>query len=126
MVVRFRQKVLTDRRIEKELKATIHKMAPYHDWVIQEMEADRDHVHVMLSAPPRQSPAQVVKLIKTWTQKILFEKYPKEVKQRLWGGKFWTRGYYVSTVSDSTTKAEIARYIRNQKKQLKQIGLFDK
>jgi putative transposase len=123
---KYRQKVLTNLEIEKELKATIKKMAPFHDWVIREMETDKDHIHLLLSAPPRYSISKIVKLIKTWTQKRLFEKYPKKVKQYLWGGRFWAQGFYVSTVSDRTTKEEIKKYIKNQKKELKQLGLFNK
>jgi putative transposase len=116
--------VLTNVKIDEELKATIKNMAPYHDWIVAEMESDVDHIHILLSAPPRYSPAEIVKLIKTWTQKQIFKKYPKEVKQYLWGGKFWGQGFYVSTVSDNTTKAEIEKYIKNQRKELKQLGLF--
>jgi len=122
---KYRRKVLTRGDIDKELKDTIKKMAPFHDWEIEEMETDTDHIHIFLSAPPRYSPSRIVKLIKTWTQKRLFEKYPKKVKRYLWGEKFWCRGYYVSTVSDRTTKGEIAKYVRQQKKHQKQIGLFD-
>lgn len=116
--------MLTNVKIDEEVKAVVRKMAPYHDWIVVEMETDKDHIHIMLSSPPRYSPAQIVKLIKTWTQKEIFRKYPKEVKQYLWGGRFWGQGFYVSTVSDNTTKAEIEKYIKNQKKNLKQIGLF--
>lgn len=106
------------------MKEVIKKMAPYHDWLIIELESDRDHIHILLSAPPRYSPSQIAKLVKTWIQKELFRKYPKQVKQYLWGGRFWTQGFYVSTVSDNTTKVEIEKYIKNQKKILKQQGLF--
>jgi len=115
---------VTNLDIDKELKAIIKKMAPFHDWVIREMETDKDHIHILLSAPPRHSPSEIVKLIKTWTQKKLFEKYPKKVKQYLWGGRFWRQGFYVSTVSDRTTEGEIRKYIRKQKAELKQLGLF--
>lgn len=121
---RFRQKVLTNLEIDQELKAIITKMAPFHDWVIKEMETDKDHIHILLSAPPRYSISKIVKLIKTWTQKKLFEKYPKKVKQYLWGGRFWAQGFYVSTASDRTTSEEIKQYIKKQKKELKQLGLF--
>lgn len=121
---RYRQKVLANVDIDKELKAVISNMAPYHDWIIVEMETDKDHAHILLSAPPRYSPSNIVKLIKTWTQKKLFEKYPKQVKQYLWGGRFWATGFYASTVNDRTTKEEIKRYIRNQKQQVDQLKLL--
>ena len=121
---KYRRKVLTDPKIDGELKESIREMAPFHESEIEELETDEDHVHLFLSAPPRYSPSEIVKLIKTWTEKRLFEKYPKQVEQYLWGGRFWCRGFYVSTVSDRTTKEEIKKYVREQKKHWKQMGLF--
>lgn len=116
--------MLTVPEIDKELKETVREMAPFHEWVIEELETDEDHIHLFLSAPPRYSPSEIVKLIKTWTEKRLFEKYPKKVKQYLWGEKFWCRGFYVSTVSDRTAKQEIKQYIKTQRLRLEQLGLF--
>lgn len=121
---KYRREVLTHEGIDKEVKETIKKMAYVHDGQIVEMETDKDHIHLFLSSPPRYSPSVIVRLIKTWTQKRLNKKYPKRVKQYLWGGKFWCRGYYVSTVNDKTTKDEIAKYVRNQKKKEDQLKLF--
>ena len=123
---KYQRKVLTVPEIDQELKETIKTMAPFHDWVIEELETDKDHLHLFLSAPPRYSPSEIVKLVKTWTEKRLFERYPKRVKQYLWGGKFWCRGFYVSTVSDRTTRDEIKRYVRDQRKQEAQMKLFDR
>ncbi len=121
---KYRRKVLTDKDIDEKLKETIKKMSLIHEWIIVEMETDRDYIHIFLSAPPRYSPGEIVKLIKTWTQRRLFEKYPKLMKRYLWGGRFWCRGYYVSTVNDKTTKDEIAKYVRNQKKKERQLKLL--
>jgi putative transposase len=116
--------VLAEADIDQELKESVAKMAPFHDWIIEEMESDQDHFHIFLSAPPRYSPSEIVKLLKTWTQKVLFEKYPKKVKRYLWGGKFWCRGFYVSTVSDRTTSEEIRKYIKEQKDKQEQLKLL--
>lgn len=121
---RYRRKIFQAPEIEKDLKQTIKKMAPFHDWKIEQLETDRDHVHIFLSAPPRYSPSNIVKLIKTWTEKRLYEKYPQKVKQYLWGGRFWCRGFYISTVSDRTTKDEIKKYIKKQKKHHQQTKLL--
>lgn len=120
---KYRRKVLTG-RLETRLKDIVREMAVHHDWIIEESEADRDHIHICLSAPPRYSPSEIVKLIKTWTQKKIFTEF-KEIKQYLWGGKMWCEGYFVSTVHDSTTKEEIKQYIRNQKKIISQLPLLE-
>ena len=121
--IKYRRKVLTQPKIDNRLKAAMVNMSPYHDWEIKELETDEDHVHVLLSAPPRYSVSEIVKLIKTWTQRKIYFEYP-EVNDYLWGGKLWAQGFYVSTISDKTTKEEIKKYIKNQKKKLKQLGLF--
>lgn len=90
------------------------ELAHHHEWLIEALEMDRDHVHVFLSAPPRYAPAQIVKLIKTWTYKHVYRQIPK-IKEYLWGGKMWANGYYVSTISDQSTKEEIRRYVQRQK-----------
>jgi len=72
-------------------------MAKYHDWIIEELETDIDHIHIFLSALPRYSPSQIVKLIKIWTYNHIYDNYP-EIKKYLWGGKMWCEGYYISTV----------------------------
>jgi putative transposase len=121
---KYRRKIFQTPEIEKDLKETIRKMAPFHDWKIEQLETDRNHIHIFLSAPPRYSPSNIVKLIKTWTEKRLCEKYPQKVKQYLWGGRFWCRGFYISTVSDRTTKDEVKRYIKEQKKHHQQTKLL--
>ena len=120
---KYRREVLTG-RVEEKLKETIREIAFMHEWLIEAMEVMPDHVHLFLSAPPRYSPSQIVNITKSWTYKVLYKQY-KEIRQKLWGGSLWCEGYFVSTVNDSTTKDEVRKYIENQKKDLKQLGLWD-
>lgn len=115
--------MLTDARIDERLKEVVLTMAPHHEWIIKELETDQDHLHVLLSAPPRYSPSEIVKLMKTWTQRKIFLEY-RRVREKLWGGKLWAQGFYVSTISDNTTKLEIEKYIKNQKRKDKQLTLL--
>jgi putative transposase len=62
---------------------------------------------------PTYSPAKIVQTIKSITAKKIFEAYP-EVKKDLWGGEFWTRGYYVGTVGEYGDEEIISRYVKNQ------------
>lgn len=84
------------------------------------MEVAEDHVHVFLLAPPRYSPARIVDMMKSISAKKIFAEFPK-VKEKLWGGKFWARGYYVGTSGDAVTSEVIRRYIKyhREAKQLK-------
>lgn len=120
---KYRQKIFKELRIDKQTKEAIQQMAGYHDWMIEELETDIDHLHIFLSAPPRYSPAKIVNLIKSWTYRHIYDQYP-EIKNYLWGGKMWCEGYYISTISDRTTKDEIGRYVRQQKAHSKQLKLF--
>lgn len=115
--------MLTD-KIENRLKEIVKEMAPFHDWIIDEINCDQYHLHTFLSAPPRFSPSEIVRLIKSWTQHKIFKEFPK-IREYLWEGKLWCEGYYVSTVNDRTTADEIKRYIRNQKKELQQLSLLN-
>lgn len=94
---KYRRKIFQEMDIDKAVKETIKQISIYHDWIIEEVETDKDHLHIFLSAPPRYAPAEIVKLIKTWTYTNVYKKYPK-IKEYLWGGKMWCEGYYISTV----------------------------
>jgi REP element-mobilizing transposase RayT len=56
---------------------------------------------------------QIIRTIKSITAHKILETNP-EVKKALWGGKFWTEGYYVGTVGEHGKEKEIAKYIKNQ------------
>lgn len=89
--------MLTQPDIDGRLKTAVRNIAPYHDWIVSEMETDKDHIHILLLAPPRYSPSKVVRLIKSWTQRKIFLEQRK-IRAYLWGGKLWAQGYYVSTI----------------------------
>ena len=120
---KYRRKIFKELAIDKHTKEAIRELAKHHNWTIEELETDINHIHIFLSAPPSYSPAKIVNLIKTWTYHHIYNQHP-EIKQYLWGGKLWCAGYYISTISDRTTKQEIGRYVRQQKAYLKQLKLL--
>ena len=61
----------------------------------------KDHVHILVSAPPTLAPSEIMRRIKGRTSNLLFEKYP-ELKKRYWGQHFWARGYFCATVGEMT------------------------
>lgn len=78
---------------------------------VLEASVQTDHVHLVLSIPPKYSVSSVMGYLKGKLALRVFQNYP-EVKKRLWGGKFWSRGYCVSTVGVDEEK--VRKYVRWQ------------
>jgi len=66
----------------------------------------RDHVHVLVSAPPALSPAQIMRYVKGRTALKLFEEFPM-LKKRFWGRHLWARGYSAVDQRRSVTAGEL-------------------
>ena len=80
-----------------------------------EIGADEDHVHFLVQSVPVKSPKEIVQIIKSITASQIFERHP-EVKEFLWGGKFWTSGYYINTVGLYAGADVIKNYVKEQGK----------
>ena len=78
-----------------------------------EIGADKDHVHFLIQSIPTMSVSKIIKTIKSITAKEIFRHHP-EVKQQLWGGEFWTKGYYVNTVGRHGDENTIQAYVQSQ------------
>ena len=78
-----------------------------------EIGTDNDHVHFLVQSVPTQSPTRIIKMLKSITAREIFRQHP-EVKKQLWGGEFWTDGYYVSTVGKHGNEDTISKYVREQ------------
>ena len=112
--------------IKERVKSVFEEIARNHEFAIDTLEMDKDHVHIFLSFPPRYSIARVVGMLKSISAKVIFKEHP-EVKEELWGGEFWEDGYFVRTVGDKVTAEVIRKYItyhREHEKNPKQLKLF--
>jgi REP element-mobilizing transposase RayT len=58
-----------------------------------EIRVDRDHVHFLFQSVPKYSVVKIVKMLKSITAREIFKKCP-QVKKQLWGGEFWSDGYF--------------------------------
>jgi len=94
-----------------------------------EIGTDEDHVHFLVQSVPTMLPTRMVQTIKSITAKEVFRLHP-EVKKMLWGGQFWTKGFYINTVGHHANEAIIQNYVKNQGRKYQriykdQITLFD-
>ena len=111
-VAKYRRVVFST-AVDKQLKETCLEIAKRYEITFLEIGCDKDHVHFLVQAVPLYSPKRVVQLIKSITAREIFRRCP-EVKKQLWGGEFWTDGYFVSTVGQHSTESVIKQYIQNQ------------
>ena len=111
-VPKYRKMILKG-NLAKRLKEVFAEIAERYEFEIDTMEVKEDHVHLFLSAPPRYSPAGVVQIINSISAKVAYKEFP-EVKKQLWGGEFWSDGYFVRSVGDKVTSEVIRRYIKYQ------------
>jgi len=72
------------------------------------MSVQKDHVHLFVSAPPRYSSASLANILKGISSRMMMGEFPK-LKQHLWLGKLWARGYYVGTAGDKVTAEREAK-----------------
>ncbi len=74
---------------------------------------DKDHVHFFVQVVPTYSVTKVVTMLKSLTARKVFQRCP-QVKKQLWGGEFWSDGYYASTVGQHGNEQMIAKYVKEQ------------
>ncbi len=78
-----------------------------------EIGTDSDHVHFLVQSVSTYNVTKIVRLIKSLTAREIFKRCPN-IKKQLWGGEFWTDGYFASTVSRHGDEGSIAEYVKNQ------------
>ena len=78
-----------------------------------EIGTDKDHVHFLLQSVPTYSVTKIVTLLKSLTAREIFRRCP-QVKKQLWGGEFWSDGYFASTVGKHGNEHTIANYVKEQ------------
>ena len=99
--------------VDKALKEVCIEIENRYEVKFLEIGTEKDHVHFLVQSVPMYSPSKIVQIIKSITAKKIFERYP-EVKKTLWGGEFWTRGYYIGSTGKHGDEEMIKTYVRNQ------------
>lgn len=91
----------------------LHKIAAENEFVIQEINGNLDHIHLLIECSPQHYIPDMIKALKGVSARLLFKQYP-ELKKQLWGGHLWNPSYFVATVSENTEE-QIRNYIHSQK-----------
>jgi putative transposase len=121
---KYRRAVFTP-VVDEKLKEICEEIAVRYEIDFLEIGTDQDHVHFLVQSVPSYSPKKIVQTIKSITAREIFRQLP-EVKQQLWGGQFWSDGYFISTVGAHGNEEMIKQYIKEQGKlnETAQLPLF--
>ncbi len=107
------RRVVFDKQVDIVLKEICLEIAQRYEIVFLEIGTDKNHVHFLVQSVPSYSPTKIVKMIKSLTAREIFKRVPT-VKKQLWGGEFWSKGYFVSTVGRHGNEEVIRQYVKKQ------------
>jgi putative transposase len=112
--IKYRIKVLSE-EVSETLREVCLEISQRYEVHFLEIGCDEDHVHFLIQSVPMLSPKKTVNTVKSLTAREIFRLHP-EVKRFLWGGKFWTSGYYINTVGQYANEEVIKKYVQGQGK----------
>ena len=101
------------KHVDEVLRLTCLEIEKRWEIVFLEVGLDRDHAHFLIQSVPMYSVTKIVTTVKSMIAREVFSKAP-EVKEKLWGGEFWGKGYFVNTVGQHGSEKAIAAYVARQ------------
>ena len=111
---KYRKKIFVGEEVRERAEQLVREICEEYGFEIEEMEVAEDHVHILISFPPKHSIGEVVRIIKSISARELFRVFPR-LKKRLWSGELWEDGYFVRTVGDRLTRQIIDKYIKHHR-----------
>ena len=112
--VKYRKALLYP-HVTKAIQEVAGAITERYEFQFEHMGTDGDHIHILASFHPKWSVSTFVQRFKSITAKELFRRFP-ELRKELWGGEFWSDGYYVATVGKGGDWETVVRYVENQGK----------
>lgn len=106
---KYRSKVI-GARVEARLKQIIAEVVAEFDGLVIEVETMPDHVHLLVEVPPKVAVAQLVKVLKGRSSRLLRWEFPHLARMKY----LWSPSYFVSTVGGAPLEV-VRRYVENQK-----------
>jgi putative transposase len=120
------RRVLLDREVVEIIRETAIGIQERYEIEIERMGMDNDHIHLLCGAHPKIAAGRIVQIFKNITGREIFRR-KLAVKKELWGGEFWSDGYYAGTVGERGDWSSVEQYIISQgkpKEELRQLRLF--
>lgn len=119
---KYRRVVVTE-EVDEILKGVCFDISNRYEIDFLEIGTDRDHVHFLVQSIPTMAPSRIAQIVKSITGAEVFRRAPS-VKQQLWGGAFWSSGYFIDTVGRHGNEQTIQEYVAHQGRQSEYHQLY--
>ena len=120
LVTKYRKDAITA-RVRELLITTTREVCERNESVLLEADGESDHLHLLISYPPKISLSALVMAIKTNTSKRVREQGWDEVRRALWGDHFWSPSYFVASTGGASLE-KVATYVRSQREPNRKQG----
>lgn len=111
-VTKYRKPIFDTKEKQEELKTLLSSFAEKNGSTIENVEVMPDHVHLVLSFPPKFAPSSIVKSFKGAAAREWFKLHPED-KEKLYKGHLWSPSFFMQTVGVVSREAVIG-YVKNQ------------
>lgn len=116
---KYRRAVFDD-AVDKTVRDVCLELEKRYQLKFLEIGIDEDYVHFLVQSVPSYSVTKPITVIKSITASEVFRLSP-HVKKRLWGGEFWSDGYFASTVGRHGDEHTIRNYVKGQGKEYQKL-----
>lgn len=107
------RRIVLDAGVDKAIVSVCLEIKKRYEIKFLEIASDDDHIHFLVQSVPMYSVTKLVTMIKSISAREVFKMCP-HVKKQLWGGEFWSDGYFASTVGKHGDESVIQNYVKNQ------------
>ena len=107
------RRAVVDGSVDEVVRDVCLEIQDRYEISFLEIGTDKNHVHFLVQSVPSYSPTKIVRTIKSLTAREVFARVPS-VKAHLWGGAFWSSGFYINTVGRQGGLDVIRRYVKEQ------------
>ena len=112
-VTKYRRKAITD-RVREHIRMTCNDVCSKMGAQLKEFDGEEDHVHLLVSYPPKLSISRLVNSLKLVSARLLRKRAFPEIRQKLWGNHFWTPSYYAGSCGGANLET-VKSYIQAQR-----------
>ena len=112
LVTKYRKKVFTAEMLDR-CETIISDVAATLDVAIMEINGESDHLHLLISYPPKVSISMIAGRFKGSSSRMLRQEFGPQLRKQLWGDSLWTDSYFAASTGGAPL-ADVKRYIVNQ------------